>query len=114
MQFISLTVTIVNAFSVVYGAYTYDVQSRISGITDFTIGMVSSNRWDARWPVDGYIYDVQVRASAGNIIKSDWTTILSATAQPVTASGPLNVVVEATSTGFDISWDPPTGPHAGQ
>ncbi|CZR57589.1 uncharacterized protein PAC_07478 [Phialocephala subalpina] len=79
---------VVDIFAAVYGAYNYDVQSRISGTTDFTTEMVSSNRWDARWPVDDFVYDVRVRASAGNIIKGDWTTVLSATAHPVTTPGP--------------------------
>ncbi|KAF8846483.1 hypothetical protein BDZ45DRAFT_457442 [Acephala macrosclerotiorum] len=96
---------------ILYGAYSYDVQSQISGITESLIGMVSSNRWDARWPVAGFIYNVQVRASAGDAIKGDWTSVLSATANPLTAPGPLNVVVTPTATGFDVSWDPPTGEY---
>jgi hypothetical protein len=55
------------------------------------------------------VYDVQIRASAGETLKSDWTPLLSVTSHPQTAPGPLNVVVGATATGFDISWAPPTG-----
>ncbi|GMG05367.1 unnamed protein product [Aspergillus oryzae] len=75
-------------------------------------GSVSSNRWDATWPIDGWEYEVQVRASAGDTIKRAWTTTLTATAHPQTAEAPQNVIVSATTTGFDISWDPPTGTSA--
>jgi hypothetical protein len=92
----------------VYGGYGYDVQSRISGVTEFTTGSVSSNRWDAHWTQDGWVYDIQVRACAGDTL--NWTPLLSVTSHPKTAPGPLNVV-GATATGFDVSWDPPTGPY---
>ncbi|RAH49623.1 uncharacterized protein BO95DRAFT_450154 [Aspergillus brunneoviolaceus CBS 621.78] len=96
----------------VYGAYSYDVSSRIQGgITDFSAGSVTSARWDSTWPIDGWVYEVKVRASAGDDIKGDWTTVLSATAHPQTAAAPHNVLVKATATGFDISWDPPTGAY---
>ncbi|KAB8217239.1 hypothetical protein BDV33DRAFT_232960 [Aspergillus novoparasiticus] len=97
----------------VYGAYNYDVRSKIKGgIPNFSSGSVSSNRWDATWPIDGWEYEVQVRASAGDTIKGDWTTTLTATAHPQTAEAPQNVIVSATTTGFDISWDPPTGSYS--
>ncbi|KAF7173946.1 hypothetical protein CNMCM5623_006165 [Aspergillus felis] len=97
----------------VYGAYNYDVRSKIKGgIPNFSSGSVSSNRWDATWPIDGWEYEVQVRASAGDTIKGDWTTTLTATAHPQTAEAPQNVIVSATTTGFDISWDPPIGPYS--
>ncbi|GFG10280.1 contactin [Aspergillus udagawae] len=97
----------------VYGAYNYDVRSKIKGgITNFSPGSVSSNRWDATWPIDGWEYEVQVRASAGDTIKGDWTTTLTATAHPQTAEAPQNVIVSATTTGFDISWDPPKGAYS--
>ncbi|KAE8167238.1 hypothetical protein BDV40DRAFT_284981 [Aspergillus tamarii] len=97
----------------VYGAYNYDVRSRIKGgIPNFSSGSVSSNRWDATWPIDGWEYEVQVRASAGDTIKGDWTTTLTATAHPQTAEAPQNVIVSATTTGFDISWEPPTGSYS--
>ncbi|PYH32825.1 uncharacterized protein BO87DRAFT_311650 [Aspergillus neoniger CBS 115656] len=96
----------------VYGAYSYDVSSRIQGgITDFSAGSVSAARWDSTWPEDGWVYEVKVRASAGDNIKGDWTSVLSATAHPQTAAAPRNVVVKPTSSGFDISWDPPTGAY---
>lgn len=52
-----------------------------------------------------------MRASAGDTIKRAWTTTLTATAHPQTAEAPQNVIVSATTTGFDISWDPPTGSY---
>ncbi|KAF5865117.1 hypothetical protein ETB97_005358 [Aspergillus alliaceus] len=96
----------------VYGAYSYDVQSRIQGgIPNFSAGSVSTPRWDSTWPIDGWVYEVKVRASAGDNIKGDWTSVLSATTHPQTAAAPRNVLVKATTTGFDISWDPPTGAY---
>ncbi|KAB8236592.1 uncharacterized protein BDW43DRAFT_323679 [Aspergillus alliaceus] len=81
----------------VYGAYSYDVQSRIQGgIPNFSAGSVSYT---------------SVRASAGDNIKGGWTSVLSATTHPQTAAAPCNVLVKATTTGFDISWDPPTGAY---
>ncbi|KAF3481445.1 uncharacterized protein GIQ15_04204 [Arthroderma uncinatum] len=93
----------------VYGACSYDVRSRIAGITAFQTGSVSSNRWDAHWTQKGWVYEVQVRASAGNALKGEWTAIQSAKSTPQTPPGPENVVVHATPTGFDILWDPPAG-----
>lgn len=89
------------------------MKSEILGIpnNDPSPGSVSTNRWDAQWSLDDWVYNVQVRASAGDTIKGDWTTVLSAPAHPQTAPGPRNVVVAATTTGFDISWDPPTGSY---
>lgn len=84
---------------------SYDVRSRISGITEFHTSSVSSNRWDAQWTQEGWVYEVQVRASAGNALKGRWTAIKSAKSTPKTPPGPDNVIVNATTTGFDISWD---------
>jgi lysophospholipase L1-like esterase len=95
----------------VFGAYSYDVQSRIEGITDWSTGSVNTNRYDGTWTGDGWVYDIQIRVSCGNYQKGDWTSIASATAHPQTAPGPLNVVVSSTATGFDITFDPPTGPY---
>ncbi|KAM5484513.1 hypothetical protein McanMca71_001459 [Microsporum canis] len=97
------------SWDAVYGAVGYDIRSRISGITKFRISRVSSNRWDAQWTQEGWVYEVQVRASAGNSLKSKWTSIKSAKSTPRTPPGPDNVVTRATATGFDISWDSPTG-----
>ncbi|OOF94226.1 hypothetical protein ASPCADRAFT_51803, partial [Aspergillus carbonarius ITEM 5010] len=111
-QVVSSATGVTATWDPVYGAYSYDVSSRIQGgITDFSSGSVNSARWDSTWPIDGWVYEVQVRASAGNNIKGDWTTVLSATAHPQTAAAPQNVLVGATATGFDISWDPPTGAY---
>lgn len=95
-----------------YGAYGYDIRTRLQGATDWALGSASSNRWDSHWAPDGVTYDVQVRASAGNNTrKGDWTRVDTAVAHPQTAPAPQNVVVKATPTGFDLTFDPPTGPY---
>ncbi|EFE40581.1 hypothetical protein TRV_04630 [Trichophyton verrucosum HKI 0517] len=93
------------SWDAIYGAMSYDVRSRISGITEFHTSSVSSNRWDSQWTQEGWVYEVQVRASAGNALKGRWTAIKSAKSTPKTPPGPDNVIVNATTTGFDISWD---------
>lgn len=57
----------------------------------------------------GWIYDVSVRASAGDSRKSDYTGTMSAIAAPALAPPPKNIVVTPTMYGFTVSWDPPTG-----
>jgi len=104
---------ILATWDAIYGAYGYDIRSRINNITDWSIGSVGSNRYDGTWTVDGFTYDIQVRVSCGDQLKGDWTVIGSAVAHPQTAAGPSNVVVESTATGFDITWDLPPGPYTG-
>lgn len=95
----------------VFGAYSYDIQSRIQNTTDWVSGFVPSNRYDAIWTIEGAIYDIKVRVSCGDTQKGNWTHIGSAIARPQTAPAPENIVVTATSSGFDISFDPPSGAY---
>lgn len=93
----------------VYGAYTYDVRSRIEGFTDWSMGSTGTNRNDGTWILDNVTYSYQVRATRGDRT-GGWTDVRSVLAHPQTAPGPRNVKVTSTPTGFDISFDPPTGP----
>jgi len=95
----------------VYGAYGYDVSSRIEGITDWSIGTVQANRYDASWTFDGFVYDIQNRVNCGDYQKGNWTSVGTATAHPQTAPGPNNVFVTSTTSGVSVSFDPPTGPY---
>lgn len=94
----------------VYGSYGYEMQSRIEGVTDWSVGSASTNRFDATWTVANFTYNYQIRTQYGDQY-GPWTGILSAVANPQTAPGPINVNVQSTATGFDISWDPPTGSY---
>jgi hypothetical protein len=99
--------------AVVYGAYDYDVQTEIQGVTDWSISPVSalSNRADGTWTVANFTYGVQVRTSMGTSVKSDWTTAVYVTVNPDTAPGPSNALVTPTDTGFEVSWDPVNGSY---
>jgi len=81
------------------------------GGNTYSATSVNSNRWDSTWPVAGWTYAVSVRARAGNTITGEYTSTLSATAEPQLAPPPQNVNVESTDTGFTVTWDPPTGPY---
>ncbi|PVH78878.1 carbohydrate esterase family 3 protein [Cadophora sp. DSE1049] len=97
----------------VYGAYQYDVEYVLNGgaIYNFSPGAVRSNRWDTKWPQDGWIYEIRVRASAGNR-KGGWTGWISGTASPKTASGPENVHVSSSGNSLVVTWSPATGAYA--
>lgn len=102
---------ILATWDAVYGAYGYDVRARIANVTGWSMGSVAANRYDASWTFDGFQYDIQVRATFGEDIESNWTSVKSAVAHPQTAPGPVNVDIRATATGMDISFDPPSGPY---
>ncbi|KAK0115016.1 hypothetical protein ONS96_013487 [Cadophora gregata f. sp. sojae] len=97
----------------VFGAYGYDIDYIINGGAPFNFspGSTSTNRWDTRWALEGWTYQIRVRASSGNR-KSGWTEWVSGVAKPQTASAPNNVVSRATATGLTITWTPPTGAYS--
>ncbi|GIZ47199.1 hypothetical protein CKM354_001029800 [Cercospora kikuchii] len=97
----------------VYGAYEYDVEYRINGGAPFNFspGQVRTNRWDTRWAIDGWTYDIRIRSSAGNR-KGGWSGWLSGTARPQTAAAPGNVAVRAQDSGISVRWTPPAGPYS--
>ena len=95
-----------------YGAYSYDLTVTINGGANlFSPTTTSSNRWDCQWPLEGWVYSVAVRASAGDTRKGSYTGTQSATAEPQLPPPPNNVVVTPTAEGFTVTWDPPTGPY---
>lgn len=97
----------------VYGAYGYNVRSRISGYTDWSVGNVAMNRFDTRWSLEGYTYDIQVQTSCGDGCAGDWTSVGSAVAKPQTATAPANVKVADGGSGtLQITWDSSTGDYA--
>ncbi|CZT15047.1 uncharacterized protein RCC_12037 [Ramularia collo-cygni] len=97
----------------VYGAYEYDVEYTVNGTTSDNSSpkTVQSNRWDTRWAMDGWIYRIRIRSSAGNR-KGDWTDWSTSTARPRTAAAPSNVVARSTDSGIDVSWTGSTGPYS--
>lgn len=97
----------------VYGAYGYNVRSRISGYTDWSVGNVAMNRFDTQWALDGYTYDIQVQTGCGDGCAGDWTAVGSAVAKPQTATAPKNVMVTDGGSGtLKLTWDPSTGPNS--
>ncbi|KAK4101223.1 carbohydrate esterase family 3 protein [Parathielavia hyrcaniae] len=98
----------------VYGAFGYDLQHRFARESDWESTHVDSNRYDQRWLQKGQAVECRVRASGGDTLKSPWTKVASAVADPQTAPAPTNMVTRATPTGFAISWEPPPPPYAGE
>ncbi|WP_282090683.1 GDSL-type esterase/lipase family protein [Streptomyces tendae] len=72
----------------VYGAFGYDVRSRIAGQTTWGEGRVNSNRTDTTWTVDGIQWEYQVRTVGGDNVKGPWSNTVSAVAHPKTAPPP--------------------------
>ncbi|MFI5497111.1 fibronectin type III domain-containing protein [Actinoplanes sp. NPDC051859] len=94
----------------VFGAYGYDIRSRVSG-GSWNEWRVGANRYDTTWTVDGLTWEYQVRTNNGEGVRSAWSPLVSAISRPETALGPTDIVTRATATGVDISWKPATGPH---
>lgn len=94
-----------------YGAFNYDVKVSINGGVATANSVSQFNQWDAHWPIEGWTYDVSVRASAGDFIHSDYTGTQSAKSAPQLAPAPQNIKVQPTSDGFSVSWNPPSGPN---
>ena len=59
--------------------------------------------------MEGWVYSVSVRASAGDTRKSDYTPVVSATAKPQLPPPPQNIVAQSTADGIRVTWDPPAG-----
>ncbi|MBB5130123.1 GDSL-type esterase/lipase family protein [Streptomyces griseoloalbus] len=72
----------------VYGAFGYDVRSRIAGQSTWSEGRVNSNRTDTTWTVDGIQWEYQVRTVGGDNVKGPWSGTVSAVAHPKTAPPP--------------------------
>ncbi|KAL2118759.1 hypothetical protein VTJ04DRAFT_5718 [Mycothermus thermophilus] len=97
----------------VYGAYGYDLQHRRAGQTRWFQAHVDSNRYYWQQLRKGDVIECRVRASGGDFLKSPWTEVVSAVADPQTPAPPSNIRVHAEPYGIRFSWDPPPPPPAG-
>ncbi|CAM1502206.1 Fc.00g041900.m01.CDS01 [Cosmosporella sp. VM-42] len=75
----------------VYGAYSYDVKVSINGGVVESQEVSQFNRWDTQNPLEGWTYDVSVRASGGDFIKGEYTGTQTATSKPQLAPPPQNI-----------------------
>jgi hypothetical protein len=105
---------IVVTWDAVYGAYGYDLEHRLVGEEAWDISHIDCNRYDRQRLRKGQTLECRVRTSGGDTLKSPWSSISSAVANPETAPPPTNIVTHATATGFTISWDTPPPPFAGE
>ncbi|MGX4695386.1 GDSL-type esterase/lipase family protein (plasmid) [Streptomyces sp. JNUCC 63] len=96
----------------VYGAFGYDVRSRIAGQTTWSEGRVNSNRTDTTWTVDGIQWEYQVRTVGGDNVKGPWSGTVSAVAHPKTAQPPRIVASwPILRDGIELEIAPPDGPY---
>lgn len=98
-------------WNAVFGAFGYDVRSRVVGNAAWSEQRVGANRFDTTWTADGVQWEYQVRTDNGDSLRSDWSPLVSATAHPQTAPPPVGIVTRATATGVDVVWSRPTGPY---
>ncbi|MFJ4963595.1 phosphatidylinositol-specific phospholipase C domain-containing protein [Streptomyces sp. NPDC088729] len=103
---------IVVTWDPVYGAYGYEVRSRLAGSPVWNPpSRISANRFDTNWVVDGQEWEYQVRTNGGDGVEGAWSGIKKATAHPKTAAGPVGIVTRPTATGVEFAWGAPTGPY---
>jgi len=93
-------------WDVVYGAFQYEIRERIAGSGGWLFKCPSSNRHDTDICLKGQRWEYQVRASGGDTIKSPWSPIVSAVADPKTLPAPPRINTHATADGLRISWEP--------
>lgn len=103
---------IVVTWDAVYGAFAYDLRKRAANLPSWDSCRVACNRYDSQH-TDRWTWEYQVRASGGDRVKSPWSSVVSAVANPQTAQPPSSIVTHATPTGLTVSWIPPDGPFAG-
>ncbi|MFJ7966625.1 ricin-type beta-trefoil lectin domain protein [Streptomyces sp. NPDC096324] len=94
----------------VFGARGYAVRYRLVGAANWNEVVVPSNRFDTTWTEDGWTWEYQVRTYNYTDGASAWKPA-TATAHPETAPPPPNISTSPNSTGMDVYWDTPTGPH---
>lgn len=110
-SFVSSNTGVTGTWKRVYGAYNYDIESRISG-GPLSIGSVPFERYDQMWALKDTTYEIRVRATAGDTQKGDWTAWMSATVtNPATLEGPDNIKTRATATGVEVTWTEHSQPH---
>ncbi|MGW8066888.1 GDSL-type esterase/lipase family protein [Streptomyces ziwulingensis] len=95
----------------VYGAFGYDVRSRIAGQSTWSEGRVNSNRTDTTWTVDGIRWEYQVRTVGGDNVKGPWSGTVSAVAHPKTAPPPRVSSASILQDGIELKITPPDGPY---
>ncbi|KAL2147986.1 hypothetical protein VTI28DRAFT_42 [Corynascus sepedonium] len=105
---------IIVTWDAVYGAFGYDIQHRHVGQRDWSITHVECNTY--YWPPlsKNQAVECRVRSCGGNELKSEWSDVSRAVAEPETAPPPVNIVTHATPAGFTISWDDPPPPYSGK
>lgn len=86
-----------------YGAYGYTVQNEFVG-GYWSLFNVTEPRFDTTWTEAGFTWQYTVQAFCGNEL-SGWTDIVSATADPIAAPGPSNIVVTSLADGVSLTWD---------
>jgi hypothetical protein len=89
------------------GAYGYTIQSRIEGLS-WSSFPESAPRSDTTWTVAGLTWDYMVQAQCSDMY-SDWSAMVSATANPTCAPGPSNITITSTADGIDFAWEPVAG-----
>ncbi|MFF0429453.1 fibronectin type III domain-containing protein [Streptomyces sp. NPDC004520] len=94
-----------------FGARGYNVRYRLAGAANWNQTDVSTNRYGTTWAEDDWAWEYQVNTDNGTDGVSVWAPVVSATAHPETAAPPTNVSTRPFSTGLDVYWDAPTGPH---
>ncbi|KAK4238771.1 carbohydrate esterase [Achaetomium macrosporum] len=114
LEAVSAPSGIVITWDAVYGAFGYDLQHRRAGSTNWDLTHVECNRFDVRQLRKGQVVECRIRTSGGDSLKSPWSSIASAVADPATAPPPINIATHATSNGFTIAWDPPPSPFVGE
>ncbi|KAL2266830.1 hypothetical protein VTJ83DRAFT_6182 [Remersonia thermophila] len=105
---------IIASWEPVYGAYGYDLHHRRAGQTRWSQTHVDCNRYYWQQLRKGDTVECRVRASGGDFLKSSWTQVVSAMAQPLTPLPPSNIRAHADTSELVISWDPPPPPPAGE
>nr|WSX53848.1 fibronectin type III domain-containing protein [Streptomyces sp. NBC_00974] len=95
----------------VFGARGYGVRYRLAGTAEWNVASVHTNRYDTTWTQADWTWEYQVRVDNGTDGQSVWSSTVTTTAHPETAPPPPNISTLPSSTGMDVYWDPPTGPH---
>ncbi|WPG99684.1 Esterase, SGNH hydrolase-type [Acrodontium crateriforme] len=93
----------------VYGAISYNVRTRIPGLTDWAVANTAMHRFDPQWPVANSTYEAQVQVSCGENCAGDWSAVGSAKCVPQTPAAPQNAHVSSSGSSITVSWDASPG-----